>query len=145
MSAYEVDESQVREDDRNSHSVELVASVSFDRQKRQFNYDKFDPSKFNAGDSYNHIRETQDKAINAAQARFKAADTMRSNRDENLDLKKGLSLIEEELSETEIPTSAGSLKEVILKRENPSKKYKIEKKLNSVQYIAREKTNDSLF
>ena len=70
---------------------------------------------------------------------------MRSNRDENLDLKKGLSLIEEELSETEIPTSAGSLKEVILKRENPSKKYKIEKKLNSVQYIAREKTNDSLF
>lgn len=57
MKDYDVDDETVREDDKNSsNSVELVASVSFDRQKRQFNYDKFDTSKFNAGHSFDHIK-----------------------------------------------------------------------------------------
>ena len=33
----------------NEHSIELVASVSFDRQKREFNYSKFDPTSFDGG------------------------------------------------------------------------------------------------
>ena len=33
----------------NEHSIELVASVSFDRQKREFNYSKFDPTTFDGG------------------------------------------------------------------------------------------------
>ena len=93
MKEYDVDEETVREDDRNSHSVELVASVSFDRQKRQFNYDKFDTSKFDAGQSYDHIKAVQDSAVNAATARFKEADSIRSGISGNLSMKKGLSLI----------------------------------------------------
>ena len=69
--------------------------------------------------------------MNAATARFREADTLRDRN--SVDSKKGLEHIsEEELSETEIPTNTGTLTEVMLKKENPSKKYKIEKKLNSV-------------
>ena len=32
-----------------SHSIKLVASVSYDRKKKEFNYDKFDATTFGAG------------------------------------------------------------------------------------------------
>ena len=69
-----------------------------------------------------------------AECNKEAADTLRDRNSVNsVDSKKGLEHIsEEELSETEIPARTGTLTEVMLKKENPSKKYKIEKKLNSV-------------
>ena len=38
-----------------THSIQLVASVSYDRNKKQFNYDKFDPAVFGAGTTLKSI------------------------------------------------------------------------------------------
>ena len=57
-----------------SHNIQLVASVSFDRQKRQFNYDNFDPEAFDGGvENFGNLKQKQDAAVDAAVRRFDAA------------------------------------------------------------------------
>lgn len=57
-----------------THSIQLVASVSYDRNKKQFNYDNFNPAVFGGGQAVVAMKEKQDKSLNQARIRFDDAD-----------------------------------------------------------------------
>ena len=57
-----------------AHKIKLVASVSYDRTKKQFNYSKFDPTYLGDADAYSDLRDRQDATIEQAKLKFEEAD-----------------------------------------------------------------------
>ena len=133
-------------DELNSeHKIKLVASVSYDRNKKQFNYDKFNPANL-VGDAqaYSDVQDRQDATIEQAKIKFEKADKKNNAGSNNSGSNNSGSSLGSQMLESQ-DSVAEQFNKIRFSKKNPSNLYKVHKKFGDKLYLARRKTDSVLF
>ena len=57
-----------------SHNIKLVASVSYDRNKKAFNYDKLNKDAFKGSETLEELKRKQDEKLEEARRKYEEVD-----------------------------------------------------------------------
>ena len=72
MRGFSVEAAGIKEDEfkESGHTIKMVASVSYDRTKKQFNYDNFTGNAFEGAENIEEMKRRQETTLARARERF---------------------------------------------------------------------------